>query len=183
MFAISSISRFWSARPTRNAVLLGLVLLPTLRGLLLDGNRRIQFLELGWAGVVAQSSPNTCGPAVLATLLQMAGTPVTEATIALQADLLPEGVTLAEFTRLSKEFGMSGEWFAVGRSQWLAELPTPSVVHSAQSRGHFAIFLGSAGGFVRLADPARGGLLLRSSTFRRVWSGRLFVFDSSPLVE
>lgn len=183
MFAIPSIFRFWGARPARNAVLLGLVLLPTFRGLPPDGYRRPQFLELGWAGVVAQSSPNTCGPAVLATLLQMAGTPVSEATIALQADLLPEGVTLAEFMRLSKEFGMPGVWFAVGRSQRLADLPTPSVVHSARSRGHFAIFLGSTGGFVRLADPARGELLLRTSTFRRVWSGRLFVFDSSPLVE
>lgn len=180
MLAIRMIHRSLASGPARNIVLLGLVLLPTVRGLLLGGHGRSQILELGWTGVVAQTSPNTCGPAVLATLLQMEGNPVSETTIALQADLLPEGVTLAEFARLSATLGLPGNWFEIKRSPRLAELPVPSVIHSNGSRGHFSIFLGSSGGFVRLADPARGGLIVRTSTFRRMWSGRLFVFDASP---
>lgn len=180
MVAILMIHRSWASGPVRSIVLLGLVLLPTFRGLLFGGNGRAEILELGWAGVVAQSSPNTCGPAVLATLLQMEGNPVSETTIALQADLLPQGVTLAEFSRLSAAFGMPGNWFEIKRPPRLAEIPAPSVIHSNRSRGHFSIFLGSSGSFVRLADPARGRLIIRASAFRRTWSGRLFVFDISP---
>lgn len=180
MLGIPLILRLMGTGPVRRLVLLGLVLLPTARGLLLNEHGRTQILELGWAGVVAQSLPNTCGPAVLATLLQMDGTPVSETAIALQADLLPDGVTLAEFSRLSREFGMPGSWFEMRRPVRLAELPVPSVIHSDESRGHFSIFLGSSGGFVSLADPARGRLIVRTSAFRRLWTGRLFVFDSSP---
>jgi predicted double-glycine peptidase len=136
-------------------------------------------LELGWRGVIRQDEPNTCGPAVLATLLAMLGVERSETEIASRAALGPRGVTLAEFGRLSHELGLPGQWLRLTDTGRLEALPKPSVVHIRDSYGHFAILLGVAGGFVQLADPARGNVLVRKSVFERRWTGRVFVFEPS----
>jgi predicted double-glycine peptidase len=160
------------------ALLLCLLLVPTGLGYLRTVLwTRPNVLQLGWTGVIEQTSVNTCGPAVLATLLGWQGIDVSEATIASRAALLADGVTLAEFERLSAEVGLPGYWLRALDSSGPAGLPAPSVVHLSDSFGHFAIFLGTASGFVHLADPARGRVLVPTSRFLRDWTRRAFVFQ------
>src|SRR5690554_8197428 len=74
----------------------------------------VQQLSLGWSGVVRQTRHNTCGPALLASLLVGAGRAGSELTVAELAQLGPEGVTLAEFGRLATGLGFPGAWYAAG---------------------------------------------------------------------
>jgi predicted double-glycine peptidase len=136
-------------------------------------------LQLGWEGVIEQSAVNTCGPAVLATLLGWQGIEASEFAIASRAKLHVDGVTLAEFERLSGEVGLPGQWLRAVDAAGLAGLPGPSIVHLSESLGHFAIFLGTAADFVHLADPARGRVLVPKSQFLRDWTRRTFVFHRS----
>jgi predicted double-glycine peptidase len=160
------------------ALLLFLLLFPIGFGYVRTANwARPGLLHLGWAGVIEQSAVNTCGPAVLATLLGWQGTEASEVAIASRARLHADGVTLAEFERLSGEVGLPGRWLRAADSSGLAGLPGPSVVHLNDSFGHFAIFLGTAADFVHLADPARGTVLVPRSQFLRDWTRRTFVFQ------
>jgi ABC-type bacteriocin/lantibiotic exporter with double-glycine peptidase domain len=158
-------------------LLLCLLLFPIGLGYVRTANwSRPRVLHLGWTGVVEQSAANTCGPAVLATLLGWRGSEVSESALASRAKLHTEGVTLAEFERLSAEVGLPGQWLRARDTAGLAGLPAPSVVHLNDSFGHFAIFLGTATDFVLLADPARGRVLVPKSRFLRDWTRKAFVF-------
>ena len=160
------------------AVLFALLILPTTSGFVRSVAGKPELLALGWDGVVQQSSTNTCGPAVIATLLSWRGQVVTEEHVAAAADLSDVGMTLAEFGRLATEFGFPGRWFRnMGRGS-LAELPAPSVVHLDRASGHFAIFLGTVGRYVQLADPARGRVFIPRGRFLEKWTGRTFMFYS-----
>jgi predicted double-glycine peptidase len=158
-----------------------LVLAPTIYGYLKTvALERPSVLELGWTGVVAQTAPNTCGPAVLATLLAWQGKTVSEMVVASRANLQEEGITLAEFSRLGAELGLSGRWLRVAGMGGLGELPAPFVAHLRDAVGHYAIFLQDLGTFVHLVDPARGQLLVPKSRFLSDWTRRAFVFDAAP---
>lgn len=163
------------------ALLLALMLLPTAAGVFRSFPLERNVLGLGWQGVVRQTNPNYCGPAVIATLLLRSGQLTSDLEVAARARMEPGGVSLAEFDRLATEFGFPGQWFGSSERHRPELLPHPSVVHLSGSGGHFAIFEGSIDGFVQLADPARGRVLLPQAQFEREWSGRVFLFGNSPL--
>jgi ABC-type bacteriocin/lantibiotic exporter with double-glycine peptidase domain len=151
--------------------------LPTTLGMVRSVTEEDGISVLGWTGVVRQSDTNTCGPAVIATLLEMRGAKVNDEEVTGRANLGPEGVTLAEFARLAGVYGLPGHWFRSSEHD-LNELTLPAVVHLSNSSGHFALLLRLVGDHVQLADPARGMLLVPLPTFRNEWSGRIFLFRS-----
>lgn len=157
-------------------LLLSLLMAPTVAGLVQTFSEDSDgVLELGWSGVVRQTQPNTCGPAVLATLAGMRGEQYSEAEIVSRAELGPTGVTLKEFTRLSNELGLPGGWFRVSSRNLRGPLPAPSVLHLRDSDGHFVILTRDAGAFLEVVDPARGNLLVRRSWLNDNWTGRIFI--------
>lgn len=159
--------------------LIALTCLPTVTGTVRSLGQAPSVIELGWEGVVAQSQPNYCGPAVIATLLRQRGIRVTEADVVARARMQRGGVSLAEFSRLAEQFGLRGRWFAVSRGNISLEaLSLPAVVHLRGEAGHFAILERELDGFVELVDPARGRLLLSPERFQREWTGRLFLFQN-----
>lgn len=156
-------------------------MLPTLFGTVLSGTlSRDPVLELGWFGVVRQTAVNTCGPAVIATLLSWRGIETTDSEVAAEVELRPQGVSLADFARLATEFGVPGRWFKATHLDELEGLPLPVVVHLRGSFGHFAILRADAGSHVHLADPARGNVLVPKARFLREWTGRSFILSSVP---
>lgn len=155
-----------------------LIVLPTASGYVRSEKAEEEVLSLGWAGVVRQSATNTCGPAVIATLLHWRGQVVTDQDVAAMTELRPGGVTLAEFSRLANEFDLPGRWFYTNGENSLSALPAPSVVHLKGTSGHFAIHLGTVGRYVQLADPARGRIFVPAERFRQQWTGRSFLFES-----
>lgn len=162
----------------RISALLASLALPTALGALQSSRSNTRdVLELGWNGVVRQTFPNSCGPAVLATLLAMQGVVVSEEEISSRTELGPNGLNLAQFAQLSRELGMPGRWLRFGYSFDAATLPTPSIVHLSSATGHFAILRRDGNEFMQLADPARGEILVPRAQFLREWTKRLFVFD------
>ncbi|HEX7004371.1 MAG TPA: cysteine peptidase family C39 domain-containing protein [Trueperaceae bacterium] len=138
------------------------------------------WLELGWEGVVEQYEPNYCGPAVIATLLAREGVQVSAAEVAEEAELQPGGMSLAEFGRVAELHGFAGSWFSVPDETVLNALPLPAVVHLTGTTGHFAVLERELDGFVQLADPARGRVLLEVGRFEREWTRRIFLFRALP---
>ncbi len=128
--------------------------------------------------VVAQSTPRSCGPAALATVLAWRGRPVGEAAVLAQARLREGGASLAEMSRLAEAFELPGSWYAVPR-ETLARLPTPFIAHLRAGGGHYVAVWRVARGFVLLADPAVGLVLERAGRFRRAWSGRVLLFEAA----
>lgn len=124
--------------------------------------------------VVRQSTPQSCGPAALASLLAWLGRPVGEAAVLARARLRADGVTLAELARLAGAFELSAGWYAVPASA-LPRLPMPAIAHVRRQGGHFVALYRVARGFVLLADPAGGLVIERLTRFRRDWSGRVLL--------
>lgn len=131
-----------------------------------------QEAAVGWAFVVRQTMANTCGPALLATLLLRAGVPASEQALAARAYLTAEGMTLAEFARLAELVGFPGVWLRAGGR---AGLPRAPFVAHFGGAGHFVLVEFTAHDLVLIADPARGRVALAPAAFRALWSQRAFV--------
>lgn len=158
-------------------LLLLTAVVPTAAGLA-NGREQAELIELGWSSLVRQSTDRTCGPAVIATLSGWSGRPVSELAVAAHAALGDDGVTLAEFSRLARLFDVPGRWVWVEASARSRPLPPGTVIHLSATEepfGHFAIVTGTFDGYVGLADPERGNLLLSSQRLLREWSGAAFI--------
>jgi uncharacterized protein len=129
---------------------------------------------LGWDGIKRQELDNTCGLAVLATILEWAGNPVTEATLHKQAKIAEKGMSLFDWQQLAKKYNINGIWVRSEPSA-LESLPIPFVVQIKDPTGHFVIVRRAYNGHVYIADPNAGNLLLSQAEFLRVWTGRAFV--------
>lgn len=131
-------------------------------------------IQLGWDGIKRQELDNTCGLAVLATILEWTGNPVTEATLHKQAKITDKGMSLFDWQQLAKQYKIYGIWVRSEPSA-LESLPTPFVVQIKDPTGHFVIVRRAYNGHVYIADPNAGNVLLSQTEFLRVWTGRAFV--------
>lgn len=159
------------------AAALLLASLPTILSPGLTRNGRETVLHLGWADVARQTRHNTCGPALVATLTLRAGSPVSEQSVALQAALREDGVTLAELARLLHVAGLDGSWFRPARQQ-LQQLGA-FVAHTNQDGGHFVLVEEVHSDYIRLTDPARGQRIVPRRNWLSSWSGHAFLFGVS----
>lgn len=178
-----------AGRPTRLAVAIALLALdlaaaasltlPAVRGQLLATEAMSAVAAVPELPVTLQSLPNSCGPAVVATLATWLGADVTEDAVLTQAALLPGGISLGEFARLAALHGIEGAWFQVG-STALAHLATPFAVHLTRAgRGHFVLVLHVSGQLALVADPAEGGLVVPLAHLAAEFAGRVFVLRRS----
>jgi uncharacterized protein len=131
-------------------------------------------VQLGWDGIKRQELDNTCGLAVLATILEWTGNPVTEAALHKQTKITDKGMSLFDWQQLAKKYKINGIWVRSEPSA-LESLPTPFVVQIKDPTGHFVIVRRAYNGHVYIADPNVGNVLLSQPEFLRVWTGRAFV--------
>ena len=131
-------------------------------------------VQLGWDGIKRQELDNTCGLAVLATILEWSGNPVTEATLHRQAKVTERGMSLFEWQQLALKYKINGIWVRSEPSA-LESLTTPFVVQIKDPTGHFVIVRRAYNEHVFIADPNAGNVVLSKTEFLRVWTGRAFV--------
>jgi len=132
--------------------------------------------------VVLQAQRNDCGPAVVATLLAWAGTPAPLAQVTAAARLGPDGLTLGEFARLARSFGLTGGWYHASAGR-LASLPGPFVAHlsaagsGAPQLGHLVVVWAAGNGAVLVSDPAAGPHAMSLAAFARRFTGRVYLLE------
>jgi|GEM_PF-3522250 len=177
----------WLRRPPRSwplhtkgllvAALLLTLLVPTANGALRTEVGPVESVSLGWADVVPQSQANSCGPALLATMLKRDGVEVSEAQLIAAANMGPGGVSLAEFSRLAASHGLEGEWLqSLNRS--IRTLSTPAVLHTNSGSGHFILIEQLAGSYAVVTDPAAGRELRPVAKIEEQWPGYFFRFEN-----
>lgn len=136
--------------------------------------------------VVRQTQPTSCGPASLATLSTLLGTPRTEAELLALARMSEGGVTLAEFARLAHLVDLKGAWYSVD-APLLARAPTPFVAHlsapagerPAPELGHMVVVVAVSHGYAVIADPAEGAFVAPLSSLARRFSGRVYLLEGA----
>lgn len=167
------------------SVLLGVTLvLPSARGVTASVAWNAGPLPLPELGVERQSTPVSCGPAVIATLATWLGSPTTEAEVLSQTTLGNAGVSLSEFARLAHERGLSGSWFEVDGAV-LPLVPVPFAAHLSVTSdegelGHVVAISSAAYGYLVVADPAEGGYVVSEKKFLERFTGRVYVLGPRP---
>lgn len=138
----------------------------------------LERIALGWQDVKRQSYDNTCGLAVLSLLLEWAGQPISEATLAARVTLTVQGMSLFDWQQLALKNGVRGTWLRVVPSA-LERMPVPLVVQIKDPTGHFVVVRRVYNDHVFVADPNVGVVLYSLSEFTRVWTGRAFVLSGT----
>ncbi len=126
----------------------------------------------GWQELARQTTRNTCGHAVISTVLWRLEQPVTELQLAARMRPGSDGLTLAELAQLAAEAGMSGTWFRIP----LTALPHgPFIAHLNLDGGHYVLVDAVSPAGVLVNDPARGRSFISRHLFARLYGGRAFL--------
>lgn len=166
-------------RTTAVVAALGLLAIPPGLGIARSAAWSSAPFHVAGIEVVIQSHELGCGPAVIATLLALAGRPVSEEAVLSRAELGSDGISLAEFVRLASLFHLPGAWYRAELAE-LDNLTTPFVAHlQAGERSHFVAVLGLRNGYAVIADPSAGALAGPTARLLARFSGRVFVPSSA----
>lgn len=139
--------------------------------------------------VIRQTSPATCGPAVLATLLTVwFDDPVTEEEMMKLAGT--DKHTVSSLKQLATACVAKKNYKAEGR-RWnlprlLREIDTsgvPVITHLKVPTEHYVLVVGRAGGYLLVSDPDRGEVTIHRTDFLRRWDGFVLVVRSSRPVD
>jgi predicted double-glycine peptidase len=142
---------------------------------------------LKFTGVVRQRYDFSCGSAALATLLQMYGDRLDEATTFRgmwsggdREQIRRLGFSLLDMQRYLKTRGIEANGYKVELDQ-IARTSLPGIALIAP-RGyrHFVVIQGVADGRVLVADPSLGLRVQTVEQFGRDWNGVYFVLESRP---
>jgi hypothetical protein len=155
--------------------------------------------------VIRQTSPATCGPAALATLLTFyLDDPVTEAEMVAQIGTDGKSLTsMRELRDACRARGYTAEGYCLGEKDedkvchltdgYRRELPkllemikrrgVPVLVRFKEPTLHFVLAVGGVDDFILIADPARGEVAIDRTDFLRRWDGNALVVTPSRPVE
>ncbi|WP_159567192.1 cysteine peptidase family C39 domain-containing protein [Budvicia diplopodorum] len=141
-------------------------------------------------GIALQTTPSTCGPASLATILARYGSGETEANIAEQAYSSSRGTENWYLARYAAKLGYRYHFLTELN---LAKVPTPSIIGVNVKRinragkpsraGHFITLLDSHDGYYLIADSLSGLHRLTAEQFDRKYYYRGFVLHISKADE
>lgn len=133
-------------------------------------------------GVALQTTPSTCGPASLATILARYGSTETEADIAVQAYSSSRGTENWYLARYAQRLGYQYRFLT---ETDIAKVPTPSIIGVNINRlnragnpsraGHFITLLDSRDGYHLIADSLSGLHRLTAEEFEQKYRYRGFV--------
>jgi predicted double-glycine peptidase len=109
---------------------------------------------------VRQWSPATCGPAAVATLLNVYGRSWSRATLERQCGVSAAGTSLEHLAHACQAHGLQAEGLRATAPRGLRRVPRPFIGYV--SGGHFVVIERLKGGLFEVFDPASGA--------RRSWS-------------
>ncbi|WP_434777071.1 cysteine peptidase family C39 domain-containing protein [Neisseria sp. Ec49-e6-T10] len=130
-------------------------------------------------GIALQTTPSTCGPSSLATILKGYGTVDTEANIAKQAFSSSTGT---ENWYLARYAHQQGYQYRFLHEPELGKVPTPSIIGVKLGRiGHFITLLGHNGDTYTIADSLDGLHHLTTEEFKQryVYNGFVLHIEKS----
>lgn len=153
------------------------LVLPSATGLAASASWNDSIRSVPGLEVQLQSLPNSCGPALIATLASWRGAAVTEKAVIAQAHLEDGGASLAEFARLAALHGLDGTWYHVSASR-LAGVPVPFAAHlDGAEGGHYVGVVAITESATVIIDPAVGALVGPTDALLRTFSGRVFMLS------
>lgn len=134
--------------------------------------------------IIRQSSPATCGPAALATLLTFYfNDPVTEEEMTKLARTDKKTMaSLRELRDASRAKGYAADGFRWGLPRLLREVETtgvPVLVHFKEPTQHFVLVVGKADDFILVSDPSRGEVSIHQTDFLRRWDNFALVVKTA----
>lgn len=134
-------------------------------------------------GIVRQSSPYTCGPAALATLLSQLGDDTTEQDVlnfapASQTD----GVSLFALKQAAVQLGHAAvlkKWTPDQLAEYLKTSEDPVLIHDIKPNvgGHFSVVRDVKDGTVYLSDTEAGNITYSFDDFSKVFTGYALIAD------
>lgn len=140
-------------------------------------------LYKNFEGVVRQSTPVTCGPASLATLLSQLGDSTTEADVLqyLQVDS-ERGVNMLQLKTASEKLNHPAvlkHWSVDELTAYLAENADPILIHDVKKDvgGHFSVLREIVDGKVTLSDTEAGNITYNLEDFAHVYDGYVLIAD------
>ncbi len=150
------------------------------------------YKELRKRQVVMQKLDYSCGAASLATICRYYwGDNITEETFlrlipklkltaAQIKDRIENGLTLTDLRDMANLAGYQSSMGKVKFSE-LAEAKVPVIVGiTVRKHDHFAVFRGTDGYYVYLADPIRGNIRVVADTFVREWQQNAILVVAKP---
>ena len=148
--------------------------------------------EIRFTSVFEQRRDYSCGIASISSLVSIYwGFEISEDEL---IDLLPgskeperdEDITMNDLLVILECLGFTAGGFELTYDQ-LEEASSvygPLIIHLTEGDGHFSLFLGETGGFVVLADPSRGCLIVSKNEFLMSWSNvALAVFHPAGVLD
>lgn len=143
--------------------------------------------------IIRQTSPATCGPAALATLLTFYfDDPVTEEEMAKLVGADKKSLSsMRELRDASRAKGYKAEGFRATLAALTHQVETsglPVLVHFKEPTQHYVLVVGRVGDFILVTDPARGEVSMHQTDFLRRWDGFVLIVRaarpvSSDLIE
>lgn len=131
--------------------------------------------------VVWQEADPTGAAAVLATLLLWRGEPTTELDLLDTMNAAGGADTLADVARHFGTHGFTGQWREL-TAAGLYHLHPPFVVHLSSGSSRLALVRDARQGYIYLADPIFGNVVMPEAEFIEEWSGLALILEHPPAV-
>ena len=140
-----------------------LIFVPFAKPVLLPVSRAAHWSDQWQDGVCLQSTPSTCGPAALATLLAHNGIKRTEREIARESYSCGSGTELWYLMRYARRQGLQVN---IRHETDLTHVTVPAILGTRVSTyGHFIVLLDNAQRRFTIGDPLTGRAILAADRF------------------
>jgi len=144
-----------------------LICLPFIKPVLTPGGIFFDLKNQWKEGVCLQSTPSTCGPCSLVTILKYYGVTVSEKEAARASYTSLTGTEIWYIARYAEKKGFSSEYM---KKKSLAEVPVPSIIGvKTKDYGHFVALLEVNEKAYVLGDPLYGRLVLTKKEFNKLY--------------
>lgn len=143
---------------TLAGVLLLVILGWVLAGRLWERFGPVPVRHVASTALVRQWSATTCGPAALATVLNVYGQSWSPAGLEKECGVTAAGCSLLQLQEVCRNRGLRAEGLRATSPNGLLRVPQPYIAHLTE--GHFVLVTGVRGGQLNVFDPTTGEVSL-----------------------
>jgi len=144
-----------------------------------DGEEDVKKDERDFSNIVRQTTEYTCGPAALATLINLMGGKAEEMEIAkLSGTTEEKGTTMLGLKNASNKLGFKALGKKVSKEK-VATMPTPFLAYTKNEEGndHFVVVKKNENDTFFISDPGQGNIEIESSDFIDDFGGSILVIE------
>ena len=134
------------------------------------------------AKLFLQDSPNDCGPACLATILNGYGRFVTPVDLSCNMEFTRGGASNREMVRMAELHNLEGRTIQLPIDQF-SRLTEPVIAytqHPGQDASHMVVIFKVKGKKLHIGDPGRGKRWVNAADFEELYKGFLIIFRLLP---